>query len=157
MKYWCRDYKTGNMRPSTSSDRRKSTLLPPHTSFFWEDETLRETCQFFSGKQAGGSVWKPHFQQSRAWAGGSIPCVRPQQWQKILNPTPRHEDSSDCTSREFHSFLFLTFSESKRAKKGLRGREGNEELAPETVTSCCQYKAVKMCLRLPKPWDWLTK
>lgn len=41
--------------------------------------------------------------------------------------------------------------------KGLHGWKGNEELAPETVTSCCQYKAVKMCLRLPRPWDWLTK
>lgn len=42
-------------------------------------------------------------------------------------------------------------------KTGLHGRQGNGESAPETVTSCCQHQEDRMCVRLPKTWDWLTK
>lgn len=42
-------------------------------------------------------------------------------------------------------------------KTGLHGRQGNGESAPETVTSCCQHQADRMCVRLPKTRDWLTK
>lgn len=68
----------------------------------------------------------------------------------------RDGGSSDyTTSRELHSFLPPDLSKSIR--KGLRGRQGNGELAPETVTFCCQHQAVRMCVRLPKAWDRLTK
>lgn len=91
----------------------------------WHSERNLPALQW---QTAGGSFWKPHFQQSRAqaWAGGSHHplCVWPQQWKEILNPASRHEDSSDCTSREFHSFLILKFSESKCLKRPMwQGRQ----------------------------------
>lgn len=108
------------MRPSTGSDRRKSTLSPPPPTSFSERMTRRETCQPCTENQqvglSGNLAAKragPEHEQGVA----IIPFGWPQQQKKSLNLAPRDGGSSDYTSRELHSFLFPNLSISKSIKK----------------------------------------
>lgn len=128
---------TGGNPPSLSH-----THIPHPSLRWWHTETWQSCTKDQQVCHSRDTAAK------RTWAGHgvwlSFPLVGHSSEKKNLNPAHSDGVGSNWTRRALHGFLSQPFFIQMHGRN-LCGRQGNGESAPETVASCCQHQAVRVC------------